>query len=439
MITREYKDLAEWALEFALINGCSDARIAIYAGTNNSFEYRDTQLDKLEQSSENSMNIQLYVDGRFASYSTNRLERLELEKFIVNGIETTRYLAKDEFRKLPDSSRYYKDNGEDLGLYDKKIDSVSVDDKLELLKNNVKEIYGTDDKIISVSAGYDDGTGSSYIINSKGFKGESSTTYFSLSTSVSIKGEGDARPSDGWHDSSIFWDKLQKSGLGKTAYERVVRKLGQEKIESGIYPMLVDPLVISRLFSPIINALYGSSIQQKNSFLIDQLDKKIFSEKISIVDNPHIKNARGSRWFDSEGVATRPMEVITRGILKTYYIDTYNAGKLNMQPTIQSPSILIFEPGSRNQEQIMASIDKGIWVTGFNGGNSNPTTGDFSFGIEGFLIENGRPVKPLNEMNITGNLLTLWQSVEEVGNDPRLNSSWRIPTVLFKDVNFSGK
>jgi len=84
-------------------------------------------------------------------------------------------------------------------------------------------------------------------------------------------------------------------------------------------------------------------------------------------------------------------------------------------------------------------MERGIWVTGFNGGNSNSTTGDFSFGIEGFLVENGKTVKPLNEMNITGNLLILWKNVLETGNDPRLTSSWRIPSILFDKVSFSGK
>jgi PmbA protein len=254
-----------------------------------------------------------------------------------------------------------------------------------------------------------------------------------------MKGEGDARPSSYWYDSSVFWDKLQKKGLGKTAYERTLRKLGQEKIESGVFKMLVDNLSISRLLSPLISALYGNAIQQKNSFLIDKLGEKIVSGKITIIDDPHIPGARGARWFDGEGAATKKLYVIEEGVLKTYYLETYSAGKLKMEPTIQSPSILTFRLGDKNFEQILASLDQAIWITGFNGGNSNSTTGDFSFGIEGFLIENGKPVKPLNEMNITGNLLTLWQDVLEVGNDPRLNASWRIPSVLFDKVNFSGK
>ena len=87
----------------------------------------------------------------------------------------------------------------------------------------------------------------------------------------------------------------------------------------------------------------------------------------------------------------------------------------------------------------MRIMNNGIWVTGFNGGNTNSTTGDFSFGVEGFLIENGSLSKPLSEMNITGNILDLWSNLVEVGNDPLSNNSSRqIPSLLFENVSFSG-
>jgi len=439
MITKEYKELAKWALQYALDNGCSDARVSVYTGTDNSYEYRDTQLDRLEQSATNGLSINLYVDSRFSTYSTNRLDKEELKTFIKQGIEATRYLAVDEFRKLPEPSRYYKGDGKGLDVYDNDIAKVSVDDKLKLLKDTVNEVYGKDPRLISVSAGWSDGTGNSYAVNSKGLECESATTYYSLSAETAMKTESDARPSSYWTDSSIFWNKLQKTGIGKTAYERTLQKLGQEKIESGVFKMLLDNTMSSRVLSPLISAIQGGAIQQKSSFLIDKIGERVLSEKVTIMDDPHIKGARGARWFDGEGVATRKMTVFDKGVLKTYYIDTYNAGKLNMPPTIQSPSILTFEHGSKNFDQILAALDKGIWVTGFNGGNTNATSGDFSFGIEGFLVENGKPVKPLSEMNITGNLLVLWQNLLEIGNDPRLSSSNRVPALLFDKVNFSGK
>ena len=439
MITKEHKELAKWAVQYALSKGCSDARVSVYSRTSDSFEYRDTQLDRLEQSTESGMGIQLFVDGRYASYSTNRLDKKELERYIANSVDATRFLAKDEFRRLPQPERYYKDDGKGLDTYDNDVDKVSVDDKLELIKSTAAEVYGSDPRLISVTAGYGDGKSSSYMVTSNGFEGEAGATYFELSAVTSMKGEGDARPSDYWYDVSVFWNRLQKQGIGKTAYERTVRKLGQEKINSGVYTMLLDNTRSYNLLAPIMSALTGNNIQQKNSFLIDKIGEKITSEKFTLIDDPHIPQAHGARWFDGEGVATVRRTVIDRGVLRTYYIDTYYGGKLDMSPTVQSPSILTCELGGRNFSQLLASMDRGIWVTGFNGGNSNSTTGDFSFGIEGFLVEKGKAVKPVSEMNITGNLLTLWKNVVEVGSDPLLISPQRIPSILFGKVNFSGK
>lgn len=111
---------------------------------------------------------------------------------------------------------------------------------------------------------------------------------------------------------------------------------------------------------------------------------------------------------------------------------------MGVPPTISSPSVLVMAPGEKSLDELLAGVGKGILVTGFNGGNCNSTTGDFSYGIEGFLVEDGRMVQPVNEMNVTGNMLTLWQSLAAVGNDPRLSSSWRIPSLLFEGVDFSG-
>ena len=438
MISRENKELAKWAMQYALDKGCSAACVSVSARNGNSFQYRDTQIDRLQQANENGMNIQLYVDSRYGTYSTNRLNKKELERYISNCVETTRYLAKDEFRQLPQPDRYYKGDGKGLDTFDNSVDRISVDEKLALIKNNTEEIFGTDSRLISVNSGYSDSKSGSYMTTSNGFEGESQSTSFSLSAGASMRSEGDARPSGGWSDSSIFWDKLQKEGIGKTAFERTVRKLGQEKIPSGVFPMIMDNNMSSRLLSPIMSALNGNSIQQRNSFLIDKIGEKITSDKFTLTDEPHIVQARGARWFDGEGVATSKRVVIENGVLRTYYIDTYSGLKMDVEPTVQSSSILTCLHGDRNFEQMLASLNRGIWVTGFNGGNSNNTTGAFSFGIEGFLIENGEVVKPINEMNITGNLLTLWQNLVEIGNDPRLTSSTRIPSVLFDAVSFSG-
>lgn len=440
LITSQHKDIAQWAMEIALKNGCSSSRVSLTVANNNSFEYRNTQLDKLHQSSENKLYIELYVDGRYGTLSTNRLEKPELEPFIKDGIASTRFLAPDLCRQLPDMTRYYTSNsGDDLDLFDSTFFDYTVDRKLAVAKATVDEIYGTDDRIVSVVSSYDDGCGAEYMVASNGFEGEIQDTAYSLTSEVALKTDGDARPESYWYDSKLYWADLETVGIARKALQRAFQKLGQTKIKSGKYNLILDNTVSMKLLSPLISAMYGTAIQQKNTFLLNRLGDKIVSDKLTVIDNPHQKRAFGSRWYDGEGVATEDRVLIGKGVLNTYFIDTYNALKLNIQPTVASPSIIKLEHGIKNHSQLLNTMHQGIWVTGFNGGNTNSTTGDFSFGIEGFLVENGIATIPIGEMNITGNILDLWNNLVEVGNDPlSLNSSRQIPSLLFEGVSFSG-
>lgn len=438
MITKEQRNIAQWAMDLALKNGCQAARVTIITGTNNSFEYRDTQLDKLHQSSENKLYIELFVDNRYGSLSTNRIDKEGLESFINEGIISTRYLAKDKFRQLPASDRYYKSNGKNLNLYDASFSNINTEDKISLARQAVEEIYGSDERIISITSSYSDGMGADYMIASNGFEAESTDSAFDLTVEVALKTGGDARAESFWFDSSIYWNDLRKEGIGKIALKRALQKIGQKKIQSGVYNMLLDNTVSSRILAYLTNAMFGSALQQKNSFLLDKLGEKIVSDKLTLIDRPHLAKSFGARWYDGEGVATKERTLIADGVLSMYFIDTYNSLKMGIEPTIASPSIVCMNLGDKNHLQLMESLQKGIWVTGFNGGNCNSTTGDFSFGIEGFLIENGIATTPISEMNITGNMLRLWNNLVEIGNDPRTNSSRRIPSLLFEGVNFSG-
>jgi PmbA protein len=425
-------------MDCALKNGCQGVRINLYSGSNTSFEIRDMKIDRLQQASENALALRIFVDGRFGSYSTNRLDKKELEKFIRNATDSTRYLAEDNARTLPDASLYYKGGGADLQLYDAAFESIRPDDKVALAMQVCDEIMGRDERLVSAESSYSDEENFRYMIASNGFEGESSTSSFTLVGSASIKGDGDARPSSYWYDSSLYYADLIKNGIGTKALERTLRKLGQHKIASARLPMVVDFMVVRQLLAPVISALYGASIQQKNSFLLDKLNRKVMGDRMTLIDEPHLPQSAGARYFDGEGVATKPWSVFDAGTLKTCYIDTYYANKMETEQTVDSPSILTMPSGDRNVDGLVASLDRGILVTGFNGGNCSSTTGDFSYGIEGFLIEKGQLTQPVNEMNITGNMLALWSNLVETGNDPRTSSDWRIPSLLFDGVDFSG-
>lgn len=439
IISDKMKGIAQWANEHAIKRGATQSRISLTVSIDNSIECRNMQIDKLQQSTENKLYVEVFIDGRYGAFSTNRLlDKGELETFINEGIESTKLLAPDICRVLPDEGRYYKGKTEDLGLFDRNLDKISASEKIDLVKKTIDEVYGKDERIISVSSYLYDGISSEYMISSNGFEAITLDSACSLGAEVSLKTSGDARPEAYWSESEIFWNKLPKSNIASKALERAIGKIGQTKIVSGKYAVIFDNRVSARLLSPLISAMYGSALQQKNSFLLDKLGDTITSSCLSIKDRPHLKGNFGARLFDGEGVATKDMTIIEKGKLNMYFIDTYNSLKMNIAPTISSPSIIEAEAGVYNFEELLRKMSDGIWITGFNGGNCNPTTGDFSFGIEGFKIEQGSIAQPISEMNITGNILDLWKNLTEIGNDPRPNTSWRIPSLIFSDVNLSG-
>jgi PmbA protein len=120
-------------------------------------------------------------------------------------------------------------------------------------------------------------------------------------------------------------------------------------------------------------------------------------------------------------------------------INVYYGRKLERDPTSGGTSNLVVPVGSRSTDQILSSLDWGIHVDGFLGGNSNPATGRYSFGIRGTLYENGKALGSVSEMNISGSIFDLLGGFVEAADDPWMNGSCRSPSLLFDAVQFSGQ
>lgn len=437
MNTKEKYSLAGLVIEHALKNGAQQVSVSVDESRTNEIEIRDRQIDKLTESNRKSLTIRLYVDKKYSAHTTNRLKKEDLLKFTSEAIAATRFLAEDEYRSLPDPELYYKGGGKDPGIFDPSIESVEPGQKIDIASQVLDEAWGKDERIITVSAYYSDSISSGILVTSNGFKGDVAMTGVSLYVTVSLKSD-DGRPSDYWFENAIFFDKLVKKGVGTKALERVLRKTGPRKIKSGSYPMIVENLAASTLLSPLFDALQGYSIYHKQSFLAGKEGKPVASEVMTVDDDPTLPSEPGSRLFDSEGVAAVKRLIIEKGILRNFYIDTYYGKKLGMKPTSGSSSNVIFKRGDKDLSGLISTLKNGLLVTSFNGGNCNGSTGDFSYGIEGFYIENGKIVHPVNEMNITGNMNDLWLRLAEAGNDYLEGTSLKVPSLLIDKVDFSG-
>ena len=438
-------EAAQRALDTVMKLGAQACRITMNYGIQNSFSALDGKLENLMNANDRNLYIQIISNDRYGAYSTNRLNKWELETFIKQAMQTNAYLTPDNCRTLPSQEICWKGEGEDLKQYDPYILQMDPQRKKEIAFEVMEEIYGTNKKIVSVNTEYGDMLEYQYMIDSQGFEGDSLQSNFTVSAECSVKGRGKARSEGWWYESSLHYKDFSFAGCGKKALERALGKLNPKEHPGGKLNMVVDNISASRLVSPIFQALNGSNIQQRNSFLLDKQGEKVFSEKMTLTDNPHWAGMSGSRYFDGDGIATRPMDIIRNGVVETYFINTYSANKMNVSPTVESASVPYFsldefEPEYRNlrHTDMIKVMGTGILVTGFNGGNCNGLTGDFSYGIEGFYFENGEILFPVREMNISGNIVSLWQNLALVGNDARTCSRWLIPSLAFENVDFTG-
>jgi PmbA protein len=179
-------------------------------------------------------------------------------------------------------------------------------------------------------------------------------------------------------------------------------------------------------------------VQQGQSYWGDLIGEKAFSSALTIVDDPLIKRGFGSRHFDSEGISARAIPIVEDGIVKNLYVDTYYGRKAGMTPTTGSASNRRIATGTQSLSELLTDVGDGIYVTSWLGGNADRTTGDFSLGLRGHMIENGQVGRPVGEMNVTGNLRDLFSRLETVGSDVYPYSSTLSGSLVFSDVDFSG-
>lgn len=445
MITETEKTLAAECLEYARKAGAQDCRITLTKSTEDLIATLDGEVDRVTRCADRSMNIALFVEGRYGAFSINKLERDTLRDFISRAVDTVRMLAPDEYRVLPAPERccHTALTGRELDSYDEAYQEVSPEDRrrraLEAAVFGSGAPLPRNLELISEEGEYSDSEYDAYVIDSQGLECRHRETSFDYGVEVTVQDPKGNKYSDYWWTASSFLRGFDPSDCGMTAVRRAHAQFGARPARSGKYNMVIGAEVASRLVSPLLNALNAYSLQQGNSFLVGSVGKKLFSDKFTLLDEPHIKGESGSKLFDSEGVATEPSAIIAGGEVKRYFVNTYMAGKTGLQPTVED-AVRPYLPGTPGLDRngLMQMCGNGILVTDFNGGNCNPATGDFSYGISGQLFQNGEIVRPVNEMLITGNFLPLWKNLIGAGSDVRRCAGKLIPSLAFCEVDFSG-
>ena len=426
------------AEEIRRICPSADFKLVLMHNHEDNINIRNGEIEKMLHASASSLAINLLIEGRDGFFYTNNLTAPALRQFIQNAIATTRMLEPDEARTLADPARYYKGGGPDLKNFDATLSTIDPSLKVRLAQQNNQEGMQLNPNLISFQTQYSDRQHQAHYLISNGFQGYEESSKCMLTSIATAQGEDGQHPADGWGETRIFFQDLPTEGIARVAIDRTIRKIGSRPTRSGQYQMILESPIVGNFLQPILNAMNGQTLHGKMSFLAGKLHQQVLSPLVSIVDDPLIPGTRGACHFDYDGVATQRRSLFTEGVLDTFFIDTIFARKLGMAPTTQGTHHLIMESGSKTLRHLISEARNAILVTDFNGGNCDPTTGNFSYGIEGFLIQDGAIAQPVSGMNITGNILDVWNRVSALGNDFDPWETELLPSIVFEDVNFGG-
>ena len=439
-MNKQMYDLCKWVLDAVGKAGAKDSRVGLSKSRLVEIQYRDKKPEIIKQATTLQMGIDLFVAGRYSSQSTCDLRKDALKEFISDAVSTTKLIAEDPYRTLPDP-KYYKGRADiDLKIADASIDELSAEQKHAIVKAVESAAWSAGgEKVVAVEAWFNNELGESVTLTSNGFSGDTRSTSFSAGASVSVRDDDNRKPEAYDYVDCHFHKKLgNPETIGANAARKALAKLGAKKIATTTLPIIIENRNVHQIAKGFFDALDGRNIYRKQSFLTDKKGQKIGSDKFVLVDDPLIPEGQGSRLYDGDGFAAKKRTIIEAGVLKDFYIDWYYSRKLGLEPTSGSTGNMIIPAGSRSVDEIIKDLGKGILVTDFLGGNSNPTTGDFSVGIFGQFFDGGKIVHPVSEMNIADNHLKFWHKLAECANDPWFYSEWRTPSMVFSDVVVSG-
>jgi PmbA protein len=443
-------EIARSAVRQALDGGATDAECTITEGDEFSASVRMGEIETLKEAGSRGAGLRVLIGKRMGSSYTSDLTPEGIRRMVASAVDLAHVTTEDPQAGLPDPSELGSLTG-DLKLYSDEVATLAAEHKIDAAKRAEAAALSFDPRITNSDGGaFDSNIGGRVFANSRGFSGAYRSTYCSVSA-VPVAMLNGNMERDYWFTIARDFSGLEAPELvGRTAAERVIRRLGAVKVETQKVPIVFEPRVARSLLGNLFDAVQGMAIYRHASFLAGKLGEKIASDKITLIDDGTIPGLFGSQPFDDEGVPSRRTPVIEKGVLRNYMLNTYTARKLGMKTTGNASRGItgnagighgnfFLEAGDKSPEQILAGIKNGFYVTELIGSGVNTVTGDYSRGAVGLWIRDGELAFPVSEVTIASTMQEMLTGVCEIGNDLEFRGSVSAPTIMVGEMTVSGR
>jgi PmbA protein len=437
-------------LRHARARGAVEADAFMVAEQLQTVQVRLGTVESLKHARENRCSLRIFTGSGSASATTSDLSPAALARLVDESVRLAQVAQRDEHSGLPAPETLARDVP-DLDLWDAEGHRLDVETKIAWARRAEAAALGADPRVRnSEGAEFYDRQGRVAYASSAGFAGGFRVSSFALSVTPVASDEGDMER-DYWYTAARHLADLEPpEEVGREAARRAVRRLGGRQGATVEVPVVFDPETAASLVRSLAVAASGPSLYRGTSFLIGQRGQTVAAPRVTIVDDPRMPRGLGSRPFDGEGLPSRRTVLVEDGVLRGYLLDTYSARRLGLAATGHAAredgggvtvgyTNLYLEPGPWAPEEILRSVDRGLYVTELIGFGVNFATGDYSRGAVGFWIEGGELAHPVEEITIAGNLRDMFLGVEMVGRDLSFRDQTAAPTLKVARLTVAGQ
>ena len=432
-----------------------DMEVYVTRGTDTEVRAYEGEVESLTSADSSGVGVRVLVDGsegsRVGFAWAGSLDLDVIAATVADARDNARFATPD-----PDVVLARPDGvaAVELDLWDDGVASTPMEKKVALAVELERATRAADPRVRQVSsADYADSRVEVALASTTGVSSSRRRTTAFLSVDA-IAGEGAETQTGTGFSVGRGPGELVADEAMDEAVMRAIRLLGAEKARSARCTVVFDPRVVSTLIAVVASALSGEAVVKGRSFFAGRIGETVAAPSVTLVDDPTDFRAFGAASHDGEGLACRRNLLLADGVLLMFVYDTVSARRAGTRSTgsavrggfAGTPSAgcraLVLEPGTRGQDQILASVGDGLYVQSVTGIHSgvNPVSGDFSVGAEGLMIQDGALGPPVREVTVASTLQRMLQSVVDIGDDLRwLPGTAAGQTLAIADMQLSGE
>ena len=408
------KSLIEEVIDRALSNGADFAEIFVEDSYNSLIHYNDRKTKRSIVGNDYGAGIRVIYDKTVIYAYTNNTKK---DSLLAAADAVSKAMSDKRIIKSIDLTELEFENNHPVKIPNNTIPKSDKIDFIKLIDNSARNYH----KLISqVDIRMTEKIQNVLIANSEGLLKKDKRTYSRIYVhSIASKGKEKqtGRSGPGKHAGFEFFNTLNPKELGETTAETAITMIKADYAPSGKFPVVIDNGFGGVIFHEACgHSLETTAVAKGASVFADKLNKKIANKAVTAIDDGTIPNKWGSLNIDDEGNPTQKTVLIEDGILKSFMIDKVGGIKLGLNSTGSGRrQSYKFAPASRMRNtyiaagkykinDLISSIDYGIYAKKMGGGSVMPGTGDFNFAVaEGYLIRKGKIAEPVRGATLIGN------------------------------------